>query len=274
MSKYKLIASDLDETLLGSDHQISERNVRTIREARRQGVRFVPATGRNFRSVQPMLRRLGLEGEREEYLIAYNGAAILENAGNRVLESEELPFSVADELYRRGRGYEACVHVYTLNDVYAYNLWEEERRYMQGLMHIRETDAPDIGFLAGEPILKVLYENENLPYLRQIEAELTEKFGDEVEMSYSGNRSLEFTRKGVNKGAALETLAERLQIPIGEVIAVGDNLNDLSMLKAAGLGIAVRNAAPGARAGADIVAEWTNDEDAVARILEQFVLGG
>ncbi|MBD5558984.1 MAG: HAD family phosphatase [Clostridia bacterium] len=272
MSKYKLIVSDLDETLLGSDHKISDRNAEAIQEAHSQGVKFVPATGRNYKSVQPMLSRLGLAGEKDEYLIAYNGGAVFENAGNRLLLFEDLPFEAADALYRRGREYEACVHVYTLEDVYVYNLWDEERRYMKGLMSLIETDAPDLGFLRGQKILKVLYENENLPYLHKIEKELQEDFGTQVDMAYSGNRSLEFTRKGVTKGAALMQLADRLGIPIENVIAVGDNLNDLSMLQAAGIGIAVANAAPGAKAGADITAPWTNDEDAVARILEKYVL--
>lgn len=271
MPKYKLVVSDLDETLLGSDHQISEQNVAAIREARAQGVRFVPATGRNYQSVQPMLKRLGLAGQAGEYLIAYNGGAVLENRDNRILQIEELPFETADEIYRRGLAFEACVHVYTLGEVYAYNLWEEERRYMKGLMHIHETNMQDLGPLAGQQILKVLYENENLPYLKQIEQDLSDLSG-KVDMAYSGNRSLEFTRRGVHKGAAVTQLAARLGIPLTEVLAVGDNLNDLTMLRAAGLGVAVQNAAPGAKAGADLIVPYTNDEHAVARVIEAYVL--
>lgn len=274
MPGYRLVVSDLDETLLGSDHRISEENARAIREARDKGVKFVPATGRNYKSVQPMLELLGLAGAEDEYLIAYNGGAIVENSGNRILQLDSMPFDTADQLYRRGLGYDACVHVYTLEDVYAYNLWEEERRYMKNLMFLHETEEQTLDFLQGQQILKVLYENENLPYLKHIEKTLEKDLGRQVEMTYSGNRSLEFTRKGVNKGAALTALAGRLGIPMSEVVAVGDNLNDLSMLKEAGLGIAVRNAAPEAKAAADMVSEYSNDENAVARILEDIVLPG
>lgn len=271
MAKYTLVVSDLDETLLGSDHRISVRNAEVIREAVRQGVRFVPATGRNYISVQPMLEQLGLADREDEYLIAYNGGAVFENKGNRVLMLETLPFDVADNLYQRGVGYDACVHVYTLDDVYAYNFWKEEREYMKGLMFIRETDMRNLDSLKNQQILKVLYENENLSYLKQIEDGLSD-LKDQVDMAYSGNRSLEFTRKGVTKGAAVRHLAAKLRIPASEVLAIGDNLNDLSMLQEAGLGIAVQNAAPGAKEGADLVSPYTNDENAVAKILEEYVL--
>lgn len=85
---YKLIVSDLDETLLGSDGKISQENIEAIKAASKKGVKFVPNTGRDFASVQVLLQKLGLYQEANEFVISYNGGAIVENQDNRVLQTK------------------------------------------------------------------------------------------------------------------------------------------------------------------------------------------
>lgn len=270
---YKIIACDLDETLLSTDRTVSRRNIEAIEQARALGVKFVPATGRGYSSLNGTLAELGLLERENEYAISFNGGAITENKGNRLLHFQGLPFSLAEELYRTGRQYDVCIHIYTRDMVYVYRLWQEEIDYLSGRMEIKEIFDTNLSFLAGQDIVKMLYEKMDYPYLRQIEQDL-EGFTQDIDISYSSNRYIEFNRKGVSKGAGLLTLAKLLGVEPEETIAIGDNFNDLSMIQAAGLGVGVRNTVEEMKPACDFITEATNDESAVAEVIEKFVLPG
>lgn len=268
---YKIIACDLDETLLRTDRTLSRRDIEAIQKARALGVKFVPATGRGYDTVGGTLAQLGLLDQENEYVISYNGGAITENRGNRLLHFQGLPFELAAELYRRGLEHDVCIHVYTKDMVYAYRLWQSEIDYLAGRMEIREVFERDLGFLAGQEIAKVLYVNTDRSYLQRIEEDLRDITQD-MDVSYSSNRYIEFNRKGVNKGAGLLRLRELLGAEREETIAIGDNLNDLSMIQAAGLGVGVQNAVESMKPLCGYVTRATNDESAVAEVIERFVL--
>lgn len=169
---YKLIACDLDETLYGNDRTIPARNVEAIKRASELGVKFIPATGRGYNSVRETLVDLGLLDKEGEYVISYNGGAITENKGNRLLHFQGLPFEEAEELYRRGLNYDVCIHVYTREMVYAYNITQEEIARLSKRMQVTKVFDRDLQFLAGQDIAKVLYENRDFDYLKKIEEEL------------------------------------------------------------------------------------------------------
>ncbi len=268
---YRLIACDLDETLLSSDGSISKRNIEAIKKASSMGVKFVLATGRGFISVQDTLKTLGLYNKENEYVISYNGGGITENKDNRLLHFEGISFDLAQELYRRGLEYGLCVHVHTLDMVYVYDFTQEERDYLSNRIAATETFERNLDFLSGQDIIKVIYMNFDYNYLHHIEEELKNIIQD-VDVSYSSNRYMEFNHKGVNKGAGLKILAGLLNIPIEETIAVGDNYNDLSMIKAANLGIGVHNTVEKMKQECDYITKGTNDEDAIAEIIEKFIL--
>ena len=131
-----------------------------------------------------------------------------------------------------------------------------------------DTDAlvEEIAKAAGFSEKKSNYDDK----LEQIEDDLSDVTGD-MSISYSSGRFLEFNRKGVDKGAALKILADRLGVPMSETMALGDNYNDLTMIKAAGLGVAVANSVPEVKEAAGYVSDKTNDEDAAADAIERFV---
>ena len=227
---YKIIACDLDETLLDDRHEVSARNVQAIQKARELGVHFVPATGRGYNSIGNTLQDLGLQEKQDEYVISFNGGAITENKDSRLMELSGISFEEAREIF-----------------------------------------AHDIEFLRGQEIVKALYMNTDQEYLRRIESELKDVTGD-MDVSFSSNRYIEFNRRGVNKGKGLLKLAELLGVDPADTIAIGDNFNDLSMLRAAGLGVGVRNAAEGIRDYCDFITQATNNEHAIAEVIEKFVL--
>ena len=268
---YKIIACDLDETLLGSDRTIPKRNIEAIRRAREAGVRFVPATGRGYHSVEPTLKDLGLFQKEHEYVISYNGGAITENKDNRLLHFQGISFNLARELYRRGQDYDVSIHIYTREMMYLYNAEPKDARSLSSRMKVTEISDRSIDFLKGTDIVKALYMNPDYSYLRKIQEDFAD-LEDQMDVSYSSNRFIEFNHVGVNKGAGLLSLAGLLGVKPEETIAIGDNFNDLSMIKAAGLGVGVRNSIEGIKKDCGYITAADNNEGAVAEVIEKFVL--
>ena len=173
---YKIIACDLDETLLSDDRSISKENIEAIQKAKELGVKFVPATGRGYNTVDGTLKELGLYDLENEYVISYNGGAISENKGSKLLHFEGITFEKASELYKRGLNYDVCIHVYTKDMVYAYKFVQEEIDYLAGRMEVKEIFDDHIDFLKGQEIVKVLYMNTDYDYLKKIEDDLKDGF--------------------------------------------------------------------------------------------------
>ncbi|MBR1634510.1 MAG: HAD family phosphatase [Lachnospiraceae bacterium] len=269
---YQLIACDLDETLLQTwDKKVSQKNRDAIKKAREKGVRFVVTTGRGYETVDGTLEEIGLKDQEGQYVISFNGGAITENAGRRLMHFEGIPFSRAEELFARGMTYDVGIHVYTKDTVYVYNLSENERTFLQGRMAIEPFSDCNLDFLKGQDIVKCIYVNTDFSYLKKIESELSELVSD-MEVSFSSNRYIEFNKQGVNKGNGLRRLAELLDIDMKDTIAVGDNYNDLSMIRAAGLGVGVANTVEEMKAECDYVTAATCDQSAIAEVVEKFVL--
>ena len=268
---YKIITCDLDETLLCMDRTISKRNIDAIHAAMEKGVKFVCASGRGYMSFQNTLQEIGLYDLADQYSISFNGIEITENRGNRVLFLEGISWELANALYVKGVEFGVCMHIYTQDTVYIYKLNEDERKFLENRMDYILVDDPDLTFLKGQQIIKVLYEHNGYDYLNKIEKEVADLTG-ECEVSYSSGRYLEFNKAGISKGAGLERLARILGVDMKDTLAIGDNVNDITMIRAAGLGAAVGNVYEGIRAECDYVAEATNDEGGVGEIIEKFVL--
>ena len=269
---YKLITCDLDETLLNDEHNISKENLQAIKAASKLGVKFVPTTGRGYNSVRNTLEKLGLADQEQEYVISYNGGAITENKGERLLHFDGISFELAQKLYCRGLQYNVNIHVYTKDMVYIYSFWSNDISDLSKRMPVTEIFDKNLDFLKGQDIVKLLYVNTDYSYLKQIESELKD-LTKELDISYSSNRFMEFNHKGVNKGAGLLSLANLLEIPLEETIAIGDNFNDLSMIRAAGIGVGVQNMVEEIKPICDYITKATNNESAVAEVIQKFIFG-
>jgi len=125
---YKLIATDLDETLLNDKHQVGIANYQAIQKATAKGVRIVPATGRGFMAVQNILAELDLKDKPNEYVLSFNGAVLTENKDNNIIYFEGISFEKAKELFEFGLTKDVCIRVQTATDIYAYNLNDNERQ--------------------------------------------------------------------------------------------------------------------------------------------------
>lgn len=270
--EYKIIACDMDETLLSSDATICQRNIDAIKKAIAKGVKFVPCTGRGFLSIEGVLQTLDLYDQAGQYVIGFNGASITENKGSRSLFWDPIPFDLADQLFRRCCTYGQCMHIYTRDVVYITNITPDEEAFLHGRMGYVPVETESLDFIRGkEEVCKLIVTNTDYDYLQRVHAELQPLLGD-ITVSFSSNRYIEFMHQGVNKGAGLHKLADLLGVPYEETLAIGDNINDTDMLKAAGLSVGVHNLNPIIRPYCDVVTDATNDEGAVAEAIEKYVL--
>lgn len=253
-------------------HQLTERNRLAIERARRAGVHFVLASGRGPQSVSYLQDDLGIRNQSGEYMIAYNGGMICENKGNRPLYRNGLTYEKARALYERGLAYDVGLRVYTTEACFLhYTRYHVEKDTLLGNQNnITVTDTTG-AFLKGREVIKCLYDRSDYAYLfkvRDAVADLTE----DLTVTYSSGRYLEFNPRGVDKGSGLRFLASHLGIPMEETLAIGDNYNDLPMLRAAGLGVCVANGLAAVKAEADVITASDNNNSAVAEVLDNYVL--
>lgn len=270
---YKLMLSDLDETLL-VNHHVPDYNVEAIKKAREKGLKFVPATGRAYNMIPEILTEIDAYGKADEYSICFNGALIVENKNNNILHFQGISFEQTKELFELGKNYDVCVMIFTVDMCYIFNADPDEvARKTAQKAPFKVIDEYNMDFIKGEKIAKILYEKRDMKYLKSIEKELQADIERiKVNASYSSNRYLELNAIGVDKGFGLRWLANHLGIEIEETIAIGDNYNDVAMIKEAGLGVAVTCAEDDIKELAQYVTQHDYDQGAVKEVIEKFVL--
>ena len=267
-----MILSDLDETLL-VNHHIPLMNREAIQKARQKGVKVVPATGRSFQMIQDILEELETKDIENEYSICFNGGLIVENKDAKILHFCGLTFDEAKYLFDLADPYHMCVLIFTLEGCYLFRPEPteiERKKKQKAVFHV--IDDYNMDFLKDEHIVKMLYVKPDMDYLKNVEKELHGLVCNKYSVSFSSGRYLEFNALGVTKGNALHWLADHLGMSSEEVIAIGDNYNDQTMIEQAGLGACVKSAHDDIQKISDYVTEADYDEGAVKEVIERFVL--
>lgn len=271
----QLILSDLDETLLNDDGTIHPENIAAIQAFTQNGGYFVPNTGRSYKSVYGTLAQLGLN-QTTQYVVSYNGGAIVAIAPDgqeEIVVEHGMSLTLAQKIFDLGQVNDAVdTHVYTRDNLYIYNISATDQRYMtERQVPYTEITTTDLSFMANEgPVMKVIFEHPDPAVQQAIADAVTAVVGDEVLVTFSSNRYVEFNPKGVDKGVTGLELADILGIARDDTAAIGDNLNDAAQIKAAGVGVAVANAKPEIKALADVVLTTTNNEAAVADFIKHY----
>lgn len=264
---YRLLAFDMDDTLLTDDLTISLRTVKAVRAAAERGVKVVLSTGRMHRSALPYMRMLALDGP----VISANGAMVRDSADDTIFRHVTLPMEIAQEVAAWCDRENLYLQVYLRDDYYFRKACFYSRMYAQrtGVEGIEA--GPLSAFLKEEPTKMIIINEPDM--IETLNRDCLDRYGDRLYITISKSMYLEFLHKEATKGNALRYLAESYGIPREEVLAVGDSLNDLSMIEYAGLGLAVRNGRPEVLKAADAVIDG-NMEDGVAKAIETYVLGG
>lgn len=268
---YKMILSDLDETLL-VNHHVPLWNKEAIEKARQKGVKFVPATGRAYNMIQEILKEIGTYQEENEYSICFNGGLIVENKNDQILHFQGLSFEQTKELFELGEKYDVCVLIFTLDCCYIFKADPNEvQRKIDQKAKFEVIDEYNMDFLKEDKIAKILFEKRDMDYLKQIKKDITPIIEGKVCASFSSYRYLELNALGVDKGYGLRWLTQYLHMTSDEVIAIGDNYNDVDMIKEAGLGVCVAGGSQDIKNLSDYVTTVDYDEGAVKEVIEKFV---
>ncbi len=268
---YRLIVSDFDGTLAGEGCTVSEENREAISAYIEAGGIFVISTGRLPFAILGQARALGLKG----LLSCGQGTVILDIESGEPLLEERLPLETTLTACRKME--EMGLHIL------AFDLWEyysnrdnEMLRHYERLSDakgIAVTDRPLSAFLEQRqlPVYKLMALVDPADNERVLSALRAEALAG-CDVTKSMDFLVEVVNETMSKGTALAFLAEKYGIPPDKTVAVGDNINDVSMIERAGLGIAVANAEAALKAQADHVCERSNEESAIASIIRRFGL--
>jgi Cof subfamily protein (haloacid dehalogenase superfamily) len=271
---YKLICIDMDGTLLNDKKTISERNLRAIRLANEKGVRIAVCTGRIFTSADFFSELLGVKSP----VIASNGAYIREKDRDEVVYKATLGASKCKKLLSVFRQYDIYPHYYTSDTVftekliYSSSFYEEVNKTLPKDKQVKIVlvkDWNDIFQKYEREIFKGIAVDEDIEKIQKAKMALRDSSDFEVVSSRFDN--FEVMNKGVSKGNAVKILADYYGISSEQVICIGDSENDLSMIKFAGLGVAMGNADENVKEAAKYITD-SNNCDGVAKVIEKFVL--
>ncbi|MBZ9689039.1 Cof-type HAD-IIB family hydrolase [Clostridium estertheticum] len=271
---YKLICIDMDGTLLNDEKIISANNLRAIKLASEKGVRIAVCTGRIFTSAEFFSELLGVKSP----VIASNGAYIREKDREEVVYKSTLGVEKCKKLLAVFRQYNLYPHYYTSNIVFTEKLIYSSSFYVEVNKTLPKDKQVEIVLVEdwneifekyeGE-IFKGIAVDEDLEKLQSAKNILRDMEDFEVVSSRFDN--FEVMNKGVSKGNAVKILADYYGINSDQVICIGDSENDLSMIKFAGLGVAMENGSQVVKEAAEYITDGNNC-DGVAKVIEKFVL--
>ena len=282
----RLLALDLDGTLLNSRGQLSERNRLALRDARQQGVRVAIVTGRRFRDARPIALEIGLDVP----VISHNGALTKHARTLETVNATLLPLEAAREVLRVGR--EESQDAMVSDDPYGKGLLVYDRisdgnyalgRYIAWSRRLHGDEAEDSirrvdsleDYLDHEPVhISFSGSCATMSTMRQ---RLTEAIGDKIKVFSTEYRKQDFTLIDVlnpkaSKGVGVAAAAREYGFAREELMAIGDNHNDLEMLQFVGTGILMGNADASVADHGDFHVTASNDEDGVALAIEEFIL--
>lgn len=245
---YRMLALDMDGTLLNEEKEISEENRKWIAEASRAGVTVMFSTGRGRQSAMPYAEQLGLDTP----MVLVNGSEVWRTP-SELHKRTLMPLDWVRTMRKMALDYDVWYWAYAVEGIFNRENWPA---------------GPEAEEAMGW--LKFGYYTENPSKLPAIRRTL-ESWGT-LEITNSHPSNIELNPAGISKASGLREVCEMLGIGMEQVIAMGDSFNDLAMIREAGLGVAMGNAQDEVQAEADHVTA-TNEEDGVARVIRQFIFG-
>ena len=255
---YKLIALDMDGTLLRKDKTVSERTKKAIDDAREKGVTVVLATGRPIDGVTRYLEELDMYGE-NDYVLSYNGGLVLKTKDREPICKIGLTGEDLHYLYEVSKDLGVNIHAFSETKGLITPKNSKYTEVEANINNIKEHSIIKIMMIDEEEVLQKAVDN------------LPKEVYDKYTVVRSTPYFLEFLNKEVNKGVGVEMLAKHMGITLDQVITMGDAGNDLHMIECAGMGVAMGNAFEEVKKAANYITD-TNENDGVAKAIEHLVL--
>lgn len=244
MPNYKMLALDIDGTLLPNDGTISDTTIKWVRRAVEAGVTIVLATGRAVQTADPIRQKLDLTGS----LVLLNGAEIWAAPG-QLLERHFIDTNGIRDMHRVANQYNTSFWASSVHTIAAKKNWTDDMFYYDWM--------------------KFGMHHSDLNVIQRVHHIISSWGTYEVTSSHPLN--IEIGPKGISKASGIATICNHLDIPMTQVMAIGDSLNDLEMIRTVAFGVAMENGSPVIKEEADAVTT-SNDDDGVAHAIKQFLL--
>ena len=262
---YKLVAMDCDGTLLNEQKRITDRTNKVIKEVKKQNVHIVLASARPFYRILPYIRELGLDTA-DNYTIAFNGALVLNNTESNIIIDEPISDILVRKVVEYCKSTKKQFYIYTYDKLFAL---EDRFNYLKispdaNFYIMKEGDFPS------ERIYKIVI-RDTLENIGAIEIEVKNLFSEQLNISKCDDNGIVLISKNVSKTIALEAIIKMLKVKPNEVIAFGDEENDIDMLDYVGLSVSMKNASDQVKSHTLCITE-SNNNDGIAVFLEDTFL--
>ena len=270
--KYKFIASDFDDTFISTKGVVGERTLKAVQDFQSLGGRFMLCSGRTFQSLRREAQEIGFHGD----LVCYNGAMIANIDTGEIYYHNTMSVELALELLLEFEKENTLIHLYIDDQLYVKEKNEYSDLYKKSCKIDYVTVGYDLSKFLKEinrPVTKILLFDrpERIEELYQKYILLSER-DKKFTLSPSAAYLLDFENYGVSKGNGILAMCEKFGVDRSETVCFGDSPNDITMLKVAGLGVAVSNAREVVKQAADYVCE-SCDDDGVGRTIEKIIKG-
>lgn len=266
----KLVAIDLDGTLLDSKKEISARNKEALTQAKAAGVKIVICTGRPLAAIGIYLDALNLR-DNGDYSITFNGGLVQKNDTGEIIEKSSLALENVHELYELAKSLNVPLDILSDGLVMQLSTTQEYESLYSQLNKLLTFESYEVAQLTTDRIYNKAVIAVDQAYLDEQIKKIPSLFYDRYEVIKTRSNLLEFMPKGITKAYGISLLARDLGIKQEEIMTIGDEENDVPMIEYAGLGVAMENAVAKVKDLADVITD-TNDNDGVAQAVEKFVL--
>lgn len=269
---YDLLFLDVDGTLKQEPYGISEANKAAILHACQAGKKISIASGRNRNLILDTVKELQLNHYGASYTVALNGAHIIDNHTGDTLHTIPIDTQLTYLIFLKSYELDLSCHVCTENYVYFNYNDKHYDWYRKSGCNCRLVDMGNADLGLEEPPLKILISSQDREKLESFQKQMQPLTEAGLNAEYSTETSLEYTSVHASKGLGMEYICKLLGKSSSHAVAAGDGENDISMLRMAGLGVAMQNALETVKAAADTITERTCIEDGVNEIIHKYLL--
>jgi hypothetical protein len=268
----KYVFSDLDDTLLVDQH-VPNFNLEAINRIKSKGVKLIICSGRSYTQAIKILKELNTYEIENEYTILINGGCIIENKNHKILNYIYLDFNLVSEIFNFVKNFDVCIELLTFDTIYIFknNGYESKLKEKQGTK-FKIIENLDINFLKNEKIGKIaLCKVDGFDYLNEIKEKLNNNFKDKISLTIPKKGYLDIISYGINKGLGIKFFMKYFNCDRKNILAIGDNYNDIEMIKEAGIGCCVNNASDEVKKISDYICKNDFKNGGFKEAMEKFI---
>lgn len=265
---YEILVLDIDGTLTNSEKIITDTTKEALFALQERGHKVVLASGRPTPGIMPIAEQLRLK-DFGGYILAYNGAKVLNCQTEEVIYQKSLPQESIKEIYNAAKEFKTGLLSYDQDGIITPEAPDEYIKIEARINHLPIKQVSDFVEYVNYPVNKCLMTADGL-YLADVEVQMKKRFGNRLNIYRSEPFFLEIMPQSIDKAYSLGKLLEKLGMTKDQMICCGDGYNDLSMIQYAGMGVAMANANDQVKEAADFIT-LSNDEDGVAHVIHKFM---